>query len=148
MIGRKKMLPAAICAPLLVIAVSVFALGGVASAHVVTSINADCYRVTAHFRDFPDTGVVVHIAADVNWQTTIGADVLVSSATTEASVDITAATASLFGATGRVDVDVTWTYLGPQHVHETLNVTCGSPTTTACSPGISARRKHSAPLRQ
>ena len=29
-----------------------------------------------------------------------------------------------------VEVDVTWTLQGPQHVHKTLSVTCGTATTT------------------
>ena len=77
--AARRML-AVVGVPLLVIMISVFGLGGIASAHVVTSITADCYQVTAHFSDFPDTGVVVHIAADVNGQT-VGSDVLVTSAT-------------------------------------------------------------------
>jgi len=118
-----------VSAPLLVIAISVFALGGIASAHVVTSITADCYQVTVHFVDFPESGVMVHIAADVNAQT-ISSDVLVTSATTQADVDISPATAALFDTPAHIDVDVTWTYLGPQHAHETLTLTCGTPTTT------------------
>ena len=113
--------------PLLVIAISMFALGGIASAHVVTSMSADCYQVMVHFSDFPDTGVVVHIAADVNGQTVAG-DVLVTNATSEAHLDISAATAALEDTPAHIDVDVTWTYLGPQHVHETLTATCGSWT--------------------
>ena len=115
--------------PLLVIVISLYALGGIASAHVVTSITADCYQVTVHFSDFPDNGVVVHIAADVNGQT-VGSDVLVTSATSEATVDISTATAALVDTPAHIDVDVTWTFWGPQHVHETLTATCGSPTTT------------------
>ena len=114
---------------LLVAAISLFALGGVASAHVVTSINADCYQVTVHFGDFPDAGVGVHIAAAVNGQTT-GSDVLITSATSEAHLDISPLTAPLGGTPANIDVDVTWTYLGPQHVHQSLTLTCGSSTTT------------------
>jgi LPXTG-motif cell wall-anchored protein len=122
-------MPAFVAVPLLVIAISLFALGGIASAHVVTSITADCYRVTAYFRDFPEAGVMVHIAADVNGQT-VGRDVLVTSATSEAQVDISPATAALVGTPAHIDVDVTWTFWGPQHVHETLTATCGGSTTT------------------
>jgi len=122
-----------VAAPLLVIAISVCALGGIASAHVVTSITADCYQVTVHFADFPDSGVMVHIAADVNGQT-ISSDVLVTSATSEADVDISAATAALFDTPAHIDVDVTWTYLGPQHAYEALSLTCGTPTTTTTAP--------------
>jgi LPXTG-motif cell wall-anchored protein len=118
-----------VAAPLLAIMISVFALGGTASAHVVTSITADCYLVTAHFSDFPDTGVLVHIAADVNGQT-VSSDVLVTNTTSEAHLDISAATAVLVDTPAHIDVDVTWTYLGPQHVHKTLTATCGTPTTT------------------
>jgi len=118
-----------ISTPLLVIALSLIGLGGIASAHVVTSMTADCYGVTVHFSDFPASGVMVHIAADVNGQV-ISSEVLVTNATTEAHVDFTAATAGLLGAAAHIDVDVTWTYLGPQHVHETYTETCGTPTTT------------------
>jgi len=127
--ATRRML-AVIGVPLLAIMISVFTLGGIASAHVVTSITADCYQVTVYFSDFPDTGVVVHIAADVNGQT-ISNDVLVTSATTEAQVDISAATEALVGTPAHIDVDVTWTYLGPQHAHQTLILTCGSSTTTS-----------------
>jgi len=119
-----------VAAPLLGIAISVFALGGIASAHVVTSITADCYGVTVHFSDFPVSGVMVHIAADVNGQTTISSDVLVTNTTSQAHLDISAATTTLFGTAAHIDVDVTWTYLGPQHVHDTLTATCGTSTTT------------------
>ncbi len=118
-----------IATPLLVIALSLIGLGGIASAHVVTSMTADCYGVTVHFGDFPASGVMVHIAADVNGKV-ISSDVLVTNATTEAHLDIAAATAALLGAAAHIDVDVTWTYLGPQHVHETYIETCGTPTTT------------------
>jgi LPXTG-motif cell wall-anchored protein len=121
-----------VTAPLLGIAISLFALGGVASAHVVTSINADCYQVTVHFNDFPDSGVMVHIAADVNGQV-ISTDVQVTSTTTSAQLDISAATAPLAATPANIDVDATWTYLGPQHAHEAFTLTCGTATTTASS---------------
>jgi hypothetical protein len=119
-----------VAAPLIAIAIGLFGFGGTASAHEVTSITADCDRVTVHFSGFPEAGVMVHIAAVVSGHAAITSDVLVTSATSEAHVDISAATATLFGATASVDVDVTWTLEGPQHVHETLTVTCGSSTTT------------------
>ena len=123
---------AVIGAPLLVIAINLFALGGVASAHVVSSINADCYFVTVHFSDFPEAGVMVHIAVEVNG-TMLGSDVLVRSASSESSVDISAATAALVATPAHVDVDVTWSFLGPQHVHESVTLTCGTTTTTSSS---------------
>jgi len=119
-----------ITAPLLAIVISVFVLGGIASAHVVTSITADCYQVTAYFSDFPDSGVMVRIAADVNGQT-VSSDVLVTSATTEAQLDISAATATLADTPAHIDVDVTWTYLGPQHAHESFTLVCGTATSTS-----------------
>jgi LPXTG-motif cell wall-anchored protein len=128
---------AAVGAPLLVIALNVFALGGVASAHVVTSINADCYLVTVHFSDFPEAGVMVHIGVDVNGQA-IDRDVLVTSATSEAHVDISPATAPLLATPAHIDVDVSWTYLGSQHVHQTLTLTCGTTTTTASTTTTAA----------
>ena len=121
-----------VAAPVLGIAISLSALGGVASAHVVTSITADCYQVTVHFNDFPESGVAVHIAADVNGQV-ISTDVQVTSATTAAQLDISAATAKLADTPANIDVDVTWTYLGPQHAHESLTLTCGTSTTTSSS---------------
>ena len=118
-----------VATPLLAIAISVFALGGVASAHVVTSITADCYLVTVHFSNFPEAGVMVHIAADVNGQA-VSSDVLVTNTTSEAPLDISAATAALGDTPAHINVDVTWTYLGPQHMHKTLTATCGTTTTT------------------
>ena len=121
---------AVVVAPLIAIAISVFAFGGSASAHEVTSITADCYRVTVQFSGFPEAGVTVHIAVVVSGHAPITSDVLVTSETSEAHVDISAATANLSGASANVDVDVTWALDGPQHAHETLNVTCGTATTT------------------
>jgi LPXTG-motif cell wall-anchored protein len=121
-----------VAAPLLGIGISLSALGGVASAHVVTSITADCYQVTVHFYDFPDSGVSVHIAADVNGQP-LSTDALVTSATTAAQLDISAATAKLADTPANIEVDVTWSYLGPQHAHESLKLTCGTSTTTSSS---------------
>jgi LPXTG-motif cell wall-anchored protein len=124
-----------ISTPLLVIALSLIGLGGIASAHVVTSMTADCYGVTVHFSDFPASGVIVHIAIDVNGQE-VGSDALITNANTEAHVDIAAATTGLLGGAAHIDVDVTWTYLGPQHVHESFTETCGAPpaTTTSTTP--------------
>jgi len=124
-----------VAAPLLGIVISVFVLGGIASAHVVTSITADCYQVTAHFSDFPDSGVTVRIAADVNGQT-VSSDVLVTSTITEAQLDISAATATLAATPAHIDVDVTWTYLGPQHAHESFTLVCGTATTTSVAPVV------------
>ena len=126
-------MPRFVGAALLGVAISLFALTGVASAHVVTSINADCYQVTVHFYDFPESGVDVHIAADVNGQVA-GTDVLVTSATSQGHLDISPLTAPLGGTPADIDVDVTWTYLGPQHVHQSLTLTCGSSTTTSPAP--------------
>ncbi len=102
---------------------------GPASAHQVTSINADCYLVTAHFSDFPESGVVVHMAATVNELPPVTRDVLVTSDTTEATLDISATTANLYG-TLTIQADITWRLYGWQHVHQTLTATCASPTTT------------------
>jgi LPXTG-motif cell wall-anchored protein len=132
-----RRLLAVVGVPLLAFAISVFALGGIASAHVVTSITADCYQVTAHFSDFPDTGVMVHLAADVNGQT-VSNDVLVTSATTEAHLDISAVTAALVGTPANIDVDVTWTYLGPQHAHHSLVLTCGTSTIASSTTTVAA----------
>jgi LPXTG-motif cell wall-anchored protein len=111
------------------LAAGMFVFSGTASAHQVTSIEVDCYLMTAHFSDFPDDGVVVHMAATVNGQTPVGRDVLVTSETTVATLDIADATAGLYGPL-TIEADITWRYEGPQHVHETITVTCASPTTT------------------
>jgi LPXTG-motif cell wall-anchored protein len=110
-----------------------FVFSGPASAHQVTSIDVDCYLMTAHFSDFPDDGVVVHMAATVNGQAPVGRDVLVTSETTEATLDISDATSGLYGPL-TIAADITWRYEGPQHVHETITVTCAQPTTTTTTP--------------
>ena len=43
----------------------VFGVATAASAHDVSGITASCNDVTVHFVDFPEEGVVVHIAATV-----------------------------------------------------------------------------------
>ena len=121
--------------PLLVCAISLFAFAGIASAHVITSMTADCYQVTVRFSDFPTSGVIVHIAADVNGQP-ISTDVHVTNATTEAHLDISAATATLVDTPAHIKVDVTWTYLGPQHAHQSLTLVCGSPTSTPVTQSV------------
>jgi len=120
--------------PVVALAVSLVAWSTAASAHSVTGIEANCSQVTVHFEDFPDAGVMVHIAATVAGQPTIATDVLVKNAMS-ATLDISAATSALFGASADVDLDVTWTFDGPQHVHDKVYVTCGSPTTTTTVGG-------------
>jgi hypothetical protein len=105
-------------------------LASAASAHDVTGVTATCSTVTVHFVDFPTAGVPVHIIVQVGAEPAIVDDVTVNSTTTDVGVDISAATAGLGGVTTAVDVDVTWTNYGPQHVHDTTSVTCGGATTT------------------
>jgi len=102
---------------------------GVASAHHVDGINVSCDYVTVNFKDFPSAGVNVHIAAAIEGHGDLATDVLVHDEMS-AQLDITSATSALAGATAEVDVDVTWTFEGDQHVNDTFTVTCGSATTT------------------
>src|SRR5438128_1551890 len=90
-------------------------------------------RVTVHFTGFPSTGVSVHLVATVEGHASLSKDVVVKDTTSQATLDISSATKNLFGATAAVEVDVTWTLQGPQHVHKTLSVTCGTATTTTTS---------------
>jgi hypothetical protein len=107
------------------------ALATAASAHDVTGVTATCNTVTVHFADFPKVAVSVHINVQVGVVPAIVEDVLVNATTTDVGVDISAATAGLAGVATPVDVDVTWTNFGPQHVHKTTSVTCGTATTTS-----------------
>ena len=101
-----------------------------ASAHEVSDITASCDTVKVFFSGFPAAGVTVHIAASVEGHGTLGEDVFVDNTTTEKQLDISSATGALEGTTANVDVDVTWTFEGPQHVHRTFPMTCGTATTT------------------
>jgi hypothetical protein len=103
---------------------------GPASAHDVTNITANCDTVTVFFTGFPESGVTVHIAATVQGHGSASTDVFVNNTTTSATLNIASATDDMFGATANVDVDVTWTFQGPQHVHDMASVTCGEATTT------------------
>ena len=126
-------------ATLVTLAISLFTFGGVASANTITEITADCARVTVHFHDFPAAGVMVHIAVLVRGEPPISSDVLVTSETSEADIDISTATDELHGATADVDVDVTWTLWGERHVHTTRSVTCGTAmSTTSAAPTTTA----------
>lgn len=129
MVGRlmRRLLMMA-AAPVLAAVVSL-GWSGTAYAHDVTGIDVNCTEVTVHFSGFPTDGVMVHIAADVAGHGTATGDLLVKGVMT-GTVNIAGETSALFGATAAVDVDVTWTFEGPQHVHETANVTCGTATTT------------------
>ena len=120
---------AALATPILAFAL-LLASTSAASAHEISDISATCDTVTVHFTGFPKAGVTVHIAATVEGHGTLSKDVSVDNTTIEAQLDISSATNGLLGATANVDVDVTWTFQGPQHAHKTLSVTCGSATTT------------------
>jgi hypothetical protein len=125
---RRRLVVAAAMSGLMLAGIGV--LASAASAHDVTGVTATCSTVTVHFVDFPVAGVPVHINVQVGVEPAIVDDVTVNSTTTDVSIDISAATAGLGGVATPVDVDVTWTNYGPQHVHETTSVTCGSATTT------------------
>src|SRR4051812_30739837 len=89
---------------------------GPASAHEVSDITANCNTVRVSFTGFPQSGVTVHIAATVQGHGAVSTDVFVNDKTTAGSLDISSVTDDMFGATAKVDVDVTWTFDGPQHV--------------------------------
>lgn len=108
-----------------------------ASAHEVTDITASCDTVTVYFSGFPTTGVTVHIAAAVEGHETRGADVFVDNTTTQKQLDIASATSALEGTSANVDVDVTWTFEGPQHVHKSFPMTCGTATTSTSVAEVS-----------
>jgi hypothetical protein len=103
-----------------------------ASAHTVTSITADCEHVTVNVANFPD-GTSLHTVITVQGHGTITSDNVVNAATSSFSVDISGATAGMFGATANVTVDVSWTHEGPQHFEETVSLTCGTATTTTAA---------------
>jgi hypothetical protein len=102
----------------LMAAVSGIALAGIgvfatsASAHEVTGVDVTCTTATVHFAEFPNVAVPVHIVVQVGAEPAIVDDV---------NVD----------ATAPVDIDVTWTNFGAQHVHSSTTVTCGTATTTS-----------------
>src|SRR5437588_5724953 len=79
-----------------------------ASAHEVTGITATCESVTVQFTGFPPAGVAVRIVATVQGHATLSKDVVVKDTTSQATLDISSATNTLFGATATVEVDVTW----------------------------------------
>jgi hypothetical protein len=120
---------AVLAAPALAFLVGMFAWTGVASAHDVSDIEVDCTHVTVHFRDFPEDGVSVHIAATVEGHAELGTDAMISGSMS-GSLNISSATSALAGATAKVDVDVTWSYHGDHHEEGTFHVTCGTATTT------------------
>src|SRR5690242_20713492 len=133
--------------PILALFTAVLGFSSVASAHDVSGISANCNEVTVQFVDFPPEGVSVHIAATVEGHPTLSSDVLVKNNMT-ASLDIASATSALAGATAAVNVDVTWTFQGAQHVHETLDVTCGTHhcgcTTTTTAHATTTTTAHHA----
>src|SRR4051812_15724911 len=102
------------------VAVSLLGMGSTAYAHTVRDIEVTCTSVTVQFTGFPDEGVMVHITATVEGHAALATDALIKSRDS-ASVDISSATSALFGATAAVDVDVTWTFNGAQHAHQTLS---------------------------
>jgi hypothetical protein len=118
--------------PIVALFTVVFGVATAASAHDVSGITASCNDVTVHFVDFPEEGVVVHIAATVEGHATLSSDAVVKSDMTT-KVNIASATSTLAGATAAVNVDVTWTFQGAQHVHATLHVTCGETHHCGCA---------------
>lgn len=123
--------------PILALLTAVLGFTTAASAHDVSGVTANCSDVTVHFVDFPQEGVVVHVAATVEGHSTVSSDVLVKGdmATT---LSIASATSSLAGATAAVNVDITWTFQGTQHVQETLHVTCGETHHCGCTTTTTA----------
>ena len=129
MSSASRRLLASTAVPVLALFVVAFGWSDVASAHYVSGIDVTCDDVTLNFAQFPSEGVTVHIAATVEGQGTVATDLLVHD-DMSAQLNISSATSALAGATASVDVDATWTFEGPQHVHDTFSVTCGSTTTT------------------
>jgi len=129
MSSASRRLLAATAVPLLALFVVAFGWSGVASAHFVSGIDVNCDHVTVNFAQFPSEGVTVHIAATVEGQGTLATDVLVQG-DMSAQLNISSATSALAGASANLEVDATWTFEGPQHVHEAFSVTCGSSTST------------------
>ena len=121
----------------IIIAGVLVALSGPAFAHEVTGIDVDCTNVTVHWSGFPDAGVSVHIAAEVEGIGSTSTDVMVDHNSTQTQLSIAALTSQLNGASGTVNVDVTWTFQGPQHVQATEHVTCGTAPTTTSTVGSS-----------
>jgi hypothetical protein len=129
MSSATRRLLAATAVPLLSLFVVAFGWSGVASAHFVSGIDVNCDDVTLNFAQFPSEGVTVHIAATVEGQGALATDVLVQG-DMSAQLNISSATSALAGASANLDVDATWNFEGPQHVHEAFSVTCGSSTST------------------
>jgi hypothetical protein len=129
--GRRGRLVRIASGAAIVVAGVLVAFGAPAFGHEVTGIDVDCTNVTVHWSGFPDAGVSVHIAADVEGIGSTSTDVMVNHNSSQTQLNISALTDQLHGASGTVDVDVTWTFEGPQHVSATEHVTCGTaPTTT------------------
>jgi hypothetical protein len=109
-----------------------------ASGHEVTGASANCDHVTIGWTGFPEAGVPVHIAVQVGGVGSTSADVVVSQSTTQTNVSISSLTSQMHGETADVDVDITWTFSGPQHVHRTIPVMCGTATTTTQAESVSS----------
>jgi hypothetical protein len=121
----------------IIVAGVLVAFGGPAFAHEVTGIDVNCTDVTVHWSGFPEAGVSVHIAVQVEGVGSTATDVMVDHNSSETQLSIAALTNQLNGASGTVDVDVTWTFEGPQHVQDTAHVTCGTAPTTTSTVGSS-----------
>ena len=130
---RTRRIAAVVTVPLAGVALALFALIGTAAAYDVTSVMANCQHVTVSFDDFPDEGVTVHIEARVDGQSPVSTDIVISSAVKQAQLDISSLTSNLGGSSATIDVDVTWTLNGPQHVYKARTVTCGGTTAPFCS---------------
>jgi LPXTG-motif cell wall-anchored protein len=120
------------------VAVASIALALPASGHEVTGVSANCDHVTIEWTGFPEAGVPVHIAVQVGAVGSTSADVVVSQITTQTNVSISSLTSQMHGESADVDVDITWTFSGPQHVHRTISVMCGTATTTSQAESVSS----------
>jgi hypothetical protein len=116
-------------AGMVVVAASLVAMSVPASGHDA-SIFVDCHEVFVGFTGFPADAIPVHIAVQVGDVGSKSADVMVDQHTTEKKVDISDLTASVHGAI-TVDVDVTWTFEGPQERQKTANLECNESGSTS-----------------
>jgi hypothetical protein len=128
--GRRARLVRSMVGVVIMVAGLLLAFGAPASGHEITGIDVNCSEVTVHWSGFPEAGVSVHIVAAVGGVGSTSTDVTVDHNSTQTQLNITSLTSQLNGASGTVDVDVTWTFEGPQHVHESKTVTCGNMSTT------------------
>lgn len=120
--GRARRSLVAVVGGLVVVAAALVGMSVPASAHDA-SIFVDCQEVFVGFTGFPAEAIPVHIAVEVVGVGSKSSDVMVDQHTTEKKVDISDLTASVQGPIV-VNVDVTWTFEGPQQRQKTANLVC------------------------